>query len=139
MPTAHDYSLAAMRLDSLAEELRGVIVPTERQLVPAQLTGGVLAAQVDELVERRSSDAGNFSDGILRMAQECRGRERIAAELDAAWDAYDLAYERYLDDIDTWEFDRDTYVVDPFTAPHPGSPPEAPGPPGPNPDWYDRS
>ena len=139
MPTAQDYALAAIRLDSLSEELRGVIVPTERQMIPAQLTGGLLAAQVDELVARRSHDAGSFSDGIERMSQECRDRERMAAELDAAWDAYDRAYEQYLDDIDTWEADRDSYVGDPFTAPHPGSPPEALTAPGPIPDWYERS
>lgn len=139
MPTAQDYANAANRLDDLGQTMQGVVDPTSAQLGPSQLTGGLLAAQVDELVTRRSSDSVTFSRGIGAMADECRTRQAQASGLDAAWNAYDAAYAQYLGDIDRWEADRDLYVADPFTAPHPGSPPEPPSPPSPIPDWYDRS
>lgn len=139
MPTAQDYANAANRLDDLGQTLGGVVNPTTSQLGPAQLTGGLLAAQVDELVTRRATDSITFANGIDAMAAECRGRQAQAAALDAAWNAYDAAYATYLSDIDRWEAERDLYVADPFTAPHPGSPPEPPSPPAPIPDWYDRS
>lgn len=139
MPTAQDYANAANRLDDLSQTMHGVIDPTNGQRPPAQLTGGLLAAQVDELVTRRSNDSATFATGLVTMADECRSRQAQAAALDAAWDTYDAAYAQYLRDIDQWEGDRDVYVADPFTAPHPGSPPEPPSPPAPIPDWYDRS
>lgn len=139
MPTAQDYANAAIRLDSLSTELDVVVVPSRSQLEPAALTGGLFGAQVHELVNRRNRDATSHADGLVEMADQCRQRAALAAALDAAWHAYDQAFDTHLRNVDAWETARDDYVADPFAVDHPGNAPIAPEPPAPAPDWYERT
>jgi len=139
MPTSEDYRLSAVRLRYLSGDLQGVMRPTQRGLPPARLSGGLLAAKVEEVIARRATDARAFAGGVQDLATECRARYEQARQLDFQWFYYDNAYDGYLIDIEDWEVARDLYVADPFAAPHPGPPPEEPSPPSPIPDWYERT
>jgi len=139
MPTSRDYLQSATRLTNLVGEMGAVMDRSQRDLPPAKLSGGLLAAKVEEVIARRAADSRSYAQGIQRLALECRTRGQEAGALDYAWNRYDRSYDRYLDDVDNWEVARDLYVADPFSAPHPGPPPEAPVAPSPIPDWYDRT
>ena len=139
MPTAQDYANAAIRLDALSDELDVAVTPSRSQLEPAALTGGLFGAQVQELVTRRDRDATAHAGGLIEMADQCRQRAALAAALDAAWGAYDQAFDAHVRNVDQWEAARDDYVADPFEVEHPGNAPTAPSPPAEVPDWYERT
>lgn len=139
MPTANEYKAANTEVWRLINQLRGSTAGPVNRLGGAGLTGGLVAAQVDELVKRRHTDAQVFAQGLAAYSAQLQSRQVDAQRLDVEWRNYDTAYDAYRDEVTAWESARDLYVADPVTNPYPGAVPTAPTAPTANPDWYQRT
>lgn len=139
MPTFDELSAARTQVYTLVARLGSCTKNSVRRFESSGLTGGLVAAQVEELVRRRDGDAEAFAAGLRDYAGELNRRAGVAVRLDVDWRDYDRAYDAYLDDVQAWELARDTYLLDPMTNPYPGDVPTAPVEPAAGPDWYQRT
>jgi len=139
MPTFDELRAAQRQVSRARTRLRQAASGPVGKLGGAGLTGGLVAAQVDELVHRRHADAQTFAGGLTEYASELSRRAGVAVRLDVDWRDYDRAYDTYLDDVRAWEAARDVYLLDPMTNPYPGNVPTAPTEPAAGPAWYERT
>lgn len=137
MPTAEDFDAAATALESVAGRVGPVVGPVAGAMSERVLSGGVVTATVERVVEDGTSTTSRQGSELSELAAECRRRAQVCREAAAALSAYHDQVAAHDREMSRWRADGLRHRADPDAFADPGRPPGHPGRPPSRPSWVE--
>lgn len=121
MPTQEAFEQAAIRFDTAADEVDGLLPPIRAADRDDVLAGSQLAASVDTIIDESNTELRIVSTDLRELAEESRRRARETAAAAAAAARFAEQQDRF--EQEQAEFDQGDGTGEPPTPP---TPPPAP-------------
>jgi len=125
MPTAAQYTAWAVEFGGLADDLTGGLPAVLTAWESGPVVGGNLAIVVHRGVEASIDHVAAIDLGLDDLAAECTRRAGVCDDYTAALASYDVAWARYLDELDAYNPYADGasyFVLPPAPPPRPARP-----------------